>query len=243
MNMKDVEQLDYTGLAKPLTISNELEEFISYYKPEICNDSKFFMGQVGKCNNEQKYGKHVTAKDIELLDSFTKIIIDNGNAGICVNGGTISTMYKTKECKYSKILEVLLILAFTYGGTKCDCYDNSKVQPSNEFFDRLCSIGFIPVSQTNFDSNFSDVKDANKVVFFARNVNHIDSIITEQKSFSDYTVKEFETYDKAYIYRDKILKEMQHKEHKNGLNLLKNYKRNWNTKCDIVKNRYRKGIR
>lgn len=225
MNIKDVEELDYIGLSKPLTISKEVEEFISYYKPEICNDSEFFMRQVKRCINEQKYGKHVTAKNLKLLDSFTKIIIDDGNAGICVNGGAISTLYKTSKCKYSKVLEVLVILAFTYGGTKCDCYDISKVSTDTKALDRMCSIGLIPISQTNFDSNFSDVKDANKVIFFARNVNHIDSIITEQKFFSDYTVEEFETYDKAFIYRDKVLQEMQNKEHKNGLNLLKNYKR------------------
>lgn len=211
MDIKDVEELDYTGLGRPLTISKELEEFISYYKPEICNDSEFFMRQVKRCNNEQKYGKHVTAKNLKLLDSFTKIIIDNGNAGICVNGGAISTLYKTSECKYSKVLEVLLILAFTYGGTKCDCYDISKVSTDTKAFDRMCSIGLIPISQTNFDSNFSDVEDANKVVFFARGVDYIETMLTEQKFFIDYEVKEFKTYDKAFVYRDKVLQEIQNK--------------------------------
>jgi hypothetical protein len=171
------------------------------------SDSKEFQDAINKAKSAHSHGAFVTVHSIEEYDQMKKFLSADKDAGVAVTqDGDIVSVFKNPTAKKKKAISELLLTALENGGKKLDNYNGEL----SMFYEQH---GFVPVSKVKFDASYVDKNWSHgdpDVVFWIHNG---DSPATVANKIGTYShnkisdVPEFNSYEEAAAYRDKILDE------------------------------------
>lgn len=196
-----------------ITITDELQKVfeernITFHPLRRATPDEFYHA-IGEAKKVNPYGAFVTQHSKEEYSKMMLFITLDGKAGIAITeDNNIVSVFNGSEKR--GLLKTLLPVAIGYGGNKLDNYNSSKLSALYELY------GFSPVSSVKFDSRFAPddwnyERDGEPdVVFWIHNGDSAEDVIL---NFGRYvvpwdSVQQFNTYEDAEEYRDKLLKEL-----------------------------------
>ena len=166
-----------------------------------------FYDAIGKAKNVNPFGPFVTQHTVEEYRQMRLFLTLDGTAGIAITSeNNIVSVFNGGSKR--GVLKTLLPVAIEQGGVKLDNYSSGRLS------DMYAAYGFVPISKVKFNRDFAPSdwdyqRDGEPdVVFWIHNGDSAPDVVL---NFGKYSVdwddiKEFDTYEKAEIFRDELLK-------------------------------------
>ena len=179
-------------------------------KLNVVDDSAKFQACIEDAKAHNRHGGFVDNHSVEELNTFKKILSEDGMCGVAIKpDGDITCVFKNEKVDYRGAIYDLMITARENGGVKLDCYGRRLVNAYEK-------CGFEPVARVKFDPQFvadeALLKEKPDIYFMKRTSK------TSLEIVDDYTTKKYKksaqkeldklplfNYETAGAYRDRLL--------------------------------------
>lgn len=183
--------------------------FSSIYLHECGEDYSSFSKALENAVNYNTYGPYVDKHTSEeLRESGANVFLSRDKmAGVAVwPDGNIGAVFNDGRSHNRYAIGELMLTALSAGGNKLDCYDGALRRVYAMF-------GFIPVARVKFDWEFApenwriDFGEPD-VIFWMHCGDSVETVAQRVRAYPSYTKRDveslqlFESYEKAYKYRD-----------------------------------------